>query len=57
MKKILTDPKAQRAALTGAGFVARQIVKRHPVGRAALLARRGAKLVGVAGKLRGGKLP
>lgn len=54
----LADPKVQKALLTGGSFVAWQIAKRHPVGRAALMARRGAKLVGAVQKMRTGqKLP
>lgn len=54
----LSDPKVQKAVLAGGSFVAWQVAKRHPIGRAALMARRGAKLVGAVQKMRAGpKLP
>lgn len=54
----LQDPKVQQAMLKGGSMVAWQLAKRHPIGRAALMARRGAKLVGAVNKARaGGKLP
>lgn len=54
----LSDPKVQKALVSGGSFVAWQLAKRHPVGRAALMARRGAKLVGAVQKMRAGqKLP
>lgn len=54
----LADPKVQQAVLKGGSLVAWHIAKRHPIGRAALMARRGAKLVGAVKKARAGsKLP
>ena len=54
----LSDPKVQKTLLKGGSMVAWHLAKRHPVGRAALMARRGAKLVGAVQRARaGGKLP
>ena len=50
----LQDPKVQKTLLKGGGMVAWQLAKRHPVGRAALMARRGVKLAGAVNKMRGG---
>ena len=54
----LRDPKVQKALVAGGSFVAWQLAKRHPLGRAALMAKRGAKLVGAVQKARAGqKMP
>lgn len=54
----LQDPKVQKAAFKGGSMIAWQLAKRHPVGRAALMARRGVKLAGAVNKMRSGsKVP
>ena len=50
----LQDPKVQKAAFKGGSMIAWQLAKRHPVGRAALMARRGVKLAGAVNRMRGG---
>ena len=54
----LADPRVQKAAFKGGSLIAWQLAKRHPIGRAALMARRGVKLAGAVNRMRaGGKLP